>query len=80
MVRRGTRVNFHPVEAGVVDTPVRELGSYTSSKHCAIPPAEANAYDLNVPHALEPGHYYFTSGDKAQCEAGSRIQITVDDD
>ncbi|KAK7090872.1 hypothetical protein V1264_010615 [Littorina saxatilis] len=79
VVRRGTRVLFHVTDKEI-SGPVRELGSYTNSVHCAIPPGEANAYDLDVPYVLQPGDYYFTSNVVEQCKAGSRIQISVDDE
>ncbi|KAL8576029.1 hypothetical protein ACOMHN_052047 [Nucella lapillus] len=79
VVRRGTRVIFHPLE-DEVKGPLRELGSYTSSLHCTIPPGEAHAYDFDVPHDLEPGDYYFTVNDESQCEGGARFQITVDEE
>nr|WCA44164.1 hemocyanin [Crepidula fornicata] len=78
VVRQGTQVVFHASESGV--SSLREVGSYTNSVHCAIPPGQANLYDLDVAYSLEAGDYYFTSSDKTKCQQGSRIQITVDDE
>ncbi|XP_076453372.1 hemocyanin 2-like [Babylonia areolata] len=79
VVRRGTRVLFHPVEAGTRG-PARELGSFTNSIHCAIPPGHAHAYEMGVLHALEPGDYYFVANDPEKCKKGARFQISVDEE
>jgi len=79
VVRKGTRIVFHAQEASVTDK-LRELGSYTTSLQCAIPPGDANAYLLDTPYTLEPGDYYFTPDDSSECLEGSRIQISVDNE
>ncbi|XP_076457104.1 hemocyanin 2-like isoform X2 [Babylonia areolata] len=79
VVRRGTRVVFHATDEEF-HGPMRELGSYTNNVHCAIPPGDAHAYAMDVPHELKPGDYYFTANDKEQCKNGATIQISVDDE
>ena len=70
---------FHAADPDV-SGPLRELGSYTNSQLCAIPPGDANAYELDVAHTLEPGDYYFTSNSVEKCEEGSRLMISVDEE
>uniref|UniRef100_UPI003B98819F Hemocyanin n=1 Tax=Pomacea canaliculata TaxID=400727 RepID=UPI003B98819F len=79
IVSRGTRVRFHsPVSS--LNANVKEVGSYTSLSLCSIPPGDANSYDPDVNYSLEPGDYFFVSSNKARCEQGTRVQISIDDE
>nr|DAZ89886.1 TPA_exp: hemocyanin 1 [Littorina saxatilis] len=78
-VKRGTRVRFHSTLEGYVGQ-VKELGTYTNSQLCVIPPGLANSYELEMEHKLEPGDYFFTDFDRSGCLAGHRIMISVDQD
>nr|KAG5687439.1 hypothetical protein BaRGS_031767 [Batillaria attramentaria]KAG5695880.1 hypothetical protein BaRGS_017318 [Batillaria attramentaria] len=79
VLRKGARVIFqrtHPLVTG----PIKEVGSFTNSVYCAIPPGDANSYHLDTEYSLQPGTYYFVSGDEERCRMGRSAQITVDDE
>nr|AYO86691.1 hemocyanin 1 [Lymnaea stagnalis] len=79
VLKKGSRVKFYP-GSDTFNSPLENLGSYTSFSKCSIPPFSYQSYALGVVHTLQPGDYFFVPKDKALCEAGKRIQITVEDE
>ena len=59
---------------------VRELGSFTNSKLCNIPPGATNSYAVEVDHLLEPGTYFFSSPSRERCLGGRTLMIAIDDE
>nr|AEO51767.1 hemocyanin alphaD-subunit [Helix lucorum] len=77
VVKKGTRIEF--VTSDLTD-PLEDLGSYTTMHKCKIPPFSNNSYALNTVYKLSPGDYFFVPKNVDLCNAGRRIQITVEDD
>lgn len=79
-LKRGTRVRFHEGDDSVKIGAVRELGSYTNSKLCVIPPGATNSYAIEVDHHLQPGTYFFSSPSRERCLGGRSLIIAIDDE
>nr|AYD59981.1 hemocyanin type 2 [Haliotis discus hannai] len=80
VVKRGTRIEFHPVDESV-SKPVVDLGSYTALFNCVVPPFTYHGFELNHVYSVKPGDYYVTGPTRELCQnADVRIHIHVEDE
>nr|QCX35557.1 Hemocyanin [Lymnaea stagnalis] len=77
ILKKGSRVKF---VSSNISVPMEELGSYTNLQKCKVPPFSFHSYPFGVVHTLAPGDYFFVPKSVQLCEAGRRIQITVEDE
>ena len=79
-VKRGSYFRIHAMEQSLQAGSVRELGSYTNSQLCNIPPHGSGSLEKDEDYPLESGTYYFSDYDRAKCLAGRIVIVSVDDE